>query len=95
MHMYIDICIYTYEIYHWKTFQCLAWKTLERLHFKVFLSSLLYRVFFLMKVLPFFCDITVAFTAAGVMNSPTQTAGHQAQNVTRTSDCLQPERWQP
>lgn len=33
-----------------------------------------------MKVLPFFCDITGVFTAAGMMNSPTQTAGHEAQS---------------
>lgn len=47
-----------------------------------------------MKVFPSFCDITGVFTAVGMMNSPTPTAGHEAQSVTRTSDCLEPEPWQ-
>lgn len=91
MQIYIHICkyIHIYDL-HLENNQCVLSVKIshELLHFKAFLSSLFYFV-------PFFCNIRATFSAVGVINNPTQTAGHQAQNVTRASDCLQSKLWQP
>lgn len=86
---YMYICVICY----WKHFSvCLVCKNLTSFYsfsfFFALLRAFIFIFFFLMKALPFFCDIT--FTAAGVINSTTQTSGYQAQKVTRTSNYLQP-----